>query len=60
MSLHRLPKDRLNTSMKRSAARTGKAENLIKLSKIQLASARTLCRSAGDNLIRLILHAAAY
>jgi hypothetical protein len=38
----------------------GKAENLIKLHKTQLASDRTSCRSARSNQMRLMLHTAAY
>ena len=38
----------------------GKAENLIKLHKTQLASDRTSCRSPLANQMRLILHTAAY
>jgi hypothetical protein len=38
----------------------GKAENLIKLHKTQLASDRTSCRSAVANQVRLVLHTAAY
>jgi len=38
----------------------GRAENLIKLHKAQLASDRTSCRSANANQMRLILHTAAF
>lgn len=38
----------------------GRAENLIKLHKSQLASDRTSCRSANANQLRLILHTAAF
>ncbi len=38
----------------------GRAENLIKLHKSQLASDRTSCRSANANQMRLILHTAAF
>jgi hypothetical protein len=38
----------------------GRAENLIKLHKSQLASDRTSCRAALANQVRLILHYAAY
>jgi Transposase DDE domain group 1 len=38
----------------------GRAENLIKLHKTQLASDRTSCRSALANQVRLVLHTAAY
>jgi hypothetical protein len=38
----------------------GRAENLIKLHKTQLASDRTSCRSANANQMRLILHTAAF
>ena len=38
----------------------GRAENLIKLHKTQLASDRTSCRSPRANQFRLILHTAAY
>lgn len=38
----------------------GKAENLIKMHKSQLASDRTSCRSPLANQVRLILHTAAY
>lgn len=38
----------------------GRAENLIKLHKAQLASDRTSCRSPLANQVRLILHTAAY
>jgi hypothetical protein len=38
----------------------GRAENLIKLHKAQLASDRTSCRSALANQVRLVLHTAAY
>jgi hypothetical protein len=38
----------------------GRAENLIKMHKSQLASDRTSCRSANANQMRLILHTAAF
>jgi hypothetical protein len=38
----------------------GRAENLIKMHKAQLASDRTSCRSANANQMRLILHTAAF
>jgi hypothetical protein len=38
----------------------GRAENLIKLHKAQLASDRTSCHSATANQVRLVLHTAAY
>ena len=38
----------------------GKAQNLIKLHKSQLASDRTSCRSALANQVRLVLHTAPY
>ena len=38
----------------------GKAENLIKLHKAQLASDRTSCHSATANQVRLVLHTAAF
>jgi hypothetical protein len=38
----------------------GRAENLIKMHKSQLASDRTSCRSANANQLRLILHTAAF
>jgi hypothetical protein len=38
----------------------GRAENLIKMHKTQLASDRTSCRSANANQMRLILHTAAF
>lgn len=38
----------------------GRAENLIKMHKSQLASNRTSCRSANANQLRLILHTAAF
>lgn len=38
----------------------GKAENLIKMHKAQLASDRTSCHSATANQVRLALHSAAF
>jgi len=38
----------------------GRAENLIKMHKAQLASDRTSCRSANANQMRLIFHTAAF
>ncbi|MDE2623641.1 MAG: IS1380 family transposase [Betaproteobacteria bacterium] len=38
----------------------GRAENLIKMHKSQLASDRTSCRSANANQMRMILHTAAF
>lgn len=38
----------------------GRAENLIKLHKTQLASDRTSCRSPLANQVRLVLHTGAY
>jgi hypothetical protein len=38
----------------------GRAENLIKMHKAQLASDRTSCRSTNANQMRLILHTAAF
>lgn len=57
------------TSLKRGSAEhiydtlycaRGRAENLIKMHKSQLASDRTSCRSANANQMRLILHTAAF